>query len=156
MARQQNPVRGFVRCPVCTSSSTVHQVGEGRLIETGEPPKNNRNLGLMYYRCPECGNSSISRKVNDFIGVNMVENESQLQAEARLPDPVTPLPITGEVVTDETSQDTVSEQDNRVVIRRFIMLIGVIVFIVWLIRRFMLRVKLNEVNESAGVQDATA
>ncbi len=34
-----NPVRGAVRCPVCSSLSTVHQVGEGKLIAEGEPPK---------------------------------------------------------------------------------------------------------------------
>ncbi len=39
MAKVENPVRGYVSCPVCQSVSTVHQCGEGKLIATGETPK---------------------------------------------------------------------------------------------------------------------
>lgn len=66
MSKQPNPVRGYVPCPVCASISTAHQVGEGKLIAEGEPPKNSRNLGLFYYRCPQCGNSSMSKSVNAY------------------------------------------------------------------------------------------
>ncbi|GAB2650489.1 hypothetical protein [Vibrio panuliri] len=78
MAKYPNPVRGFIRCPVCQKASTVHQVGEGQLIETGEPPKNSRNIGLKYYRCPDCGNSAISKSGSSYIDQHVVEHESDL------------------------------------------------------------------------------
>ncbi|NLS13355.1 hypothetical protein HGP28_10670 [Vibrio sp. SM6] len=75
-----NPVRGRVHCPVCNTSSTVHVVGEGRLIAEGEPIKNGRNLGLYYYKCDECGNSAISRRVDEFVRQNMVVEGEPLPA----------------------------------------------------------------------------
>lgn len=39
MAKYENPVRGYISCPVCQSAATTHQVGEGQLIASGEPPK---------------------------------------------------------------------------------------------------------------------
>lgn len=96
MAKFDNPVRGFIRCPVCSSAASAHQVGEGQLIATGEPPKNSRNLGLMYYRCPECGNSSISKKVTEFIQANKVEQVTELPAlPANLDKDSTPSASTG-------------------------------------------------------------
>ncbi|MDA0122056.1 hypothetical protein OH459_05430 [Vibrio sp. MM46] len=79
MAKVENPVRGYVSCPVCQSASTVHQCGEGKLIATGETPKNGRNIGILYYRCPECGNSSISKRGSEFISANMVAELSDLK-----------------------------------------------------------------------------
>nr|WP_198557162.1 hypothetical protein [Enterovibrio nigricans] len=46
-----NPVRGYVPCAHCGSTATVHCIGEGKLIATGETPKNKRNVGKQYYRC---------------------------------------------------------------------------------------------------------
>ena len=79
MAKYENPVRGYIACPVCQSAATTHQVGEGQLIASGEPPKNSRNIGLMYYRCPECGNSSNSKKVTEFIKANSVAELTELK-----------------------------------------------------------------------------
>ncbi|MCU8149822.1 hypothetical protein M2G93_17035 [Vibrio vulnificus] len=80
MSKHPNPVRGHVRCPVCTTPSTVHRVGEGKLIAEGEPTKNGRNLGLHYYRCPNCGNSAMSKTIDSYIVEHMVSDESQLTA----------------------------------------------------------------------------
>ena len=35
MSKHPNPIRGHVSCPVCQSPSTVHRVGEGKLIAEG-------------------------------------------------------------------------------------------------------------------------
>ncbi|HHX8365404.1 TPA: hypothetical protein ACVOZA_004547 [Vibrio alginolyticus] len=79
MSKHPNPIRGHVSCPVCQSPSTVHRVGEGKLIAEGEPTKNGRNLGLLYYKCPSCGNSPMSKSINAFVEANMVESVEQLE-----------------------------------------------------------------------------
>ncbi|MFA0486988.1 MULTISPECIES: hypothetical protein [Vibrio] len=86
-----NPVRGHVSCPVCQTTATVHQVGEGRLMAGGEPPKNSRNLGLLYYRCPDCGNSSVSKRVDAYI------REAQTNAQTPSDKVTQPEPVTSEV-----------------------------------------------------------
>lgn len=96
MSKHPNPVRGHVRCPVCATPSTVHRVGEGKLIAEGEPTKNGRNLGLHYYRCPNCGNSAMSKTIDSYIVANMVSDESQLNAlltavSPEVTDALTPL-----------------------------------------------------------------
>ena len=90
MAKTPNPSKGFVPCPVCQTPSTVHMVGEGRLIETGEPPKNGRNLGLHYYRCPKCGNSSMSKSVSQYCIEHLVSTESAVQPLPAKPEPIKP------------------------------------------------------------------
>lgn len=92
-----NPVRGHVPCPVCQTTATVHQVGEGRLLEGGELPKNIRNLGLLYYRCPECGNSSVSKRVDAYIRDAQGNATSNTQTAS---DKVTPPDEVTEPVTD--------------------------------------------------------
>ncbi|EGQ8446144.1 hypothetical protein GTP59_04800 [Vibrio alginolyticus] len=79
MSKHPNPIRGHVSCPVCQSPSTVHRVGEGKLIAEGEPTKNGRNLGLLYYKCPSCGNSPMSKSINAFVEANMVDSVEQLE-----------------------------------------------------------------------------
>ncbi|MDF4711283.1 hypothetical protein P3564_22870 [Vibrio parahaemolyticus] len=79
MSKHPNPIRGHVSCPVCQSPSTVHRVGEGKLIAEGEPTKNGRNLGLLYYKCPSCGNSPMSKSINAFVESNMVDSVEQLE-----------------------------------------------------------------------------
>ncbi|EHK9546972.1 hypothetical protein HJA69_000853 [Vibrio alginolyticus] len=79
MSKHPNPIRGHVSCPVCSSASTVHRVGEGKLIAEGEPTKNGRNLGLLYYKCPSCGNSPMSKSINAFVETNMVDSVEQLE-----------------------------------------------------------------------------
>ncbi|MFZ3515059.1 hypothetical protein LC147_18380 [Vibrio harveyi] len=83
MSKTPNPVRGHVLCPVCSCASTVHMVGEGKLIDTGESVKNARNLGLLYYKCPSCGNSSMSKSVSEYCTSNMVDSPDLLQATVK-------------------------------------------------------------------------
>ncbi|MEZ9440348.1 hypothetical protein [Vibrio atlanticus] len=78
MSKFQNPVRGYVPCSTCPQTATVHQIGEGKLIAEGEPPKNGRNLGLLYYRCPTCGNSSMSKGVNQYIEEHQADTAEAL------------------------------------------------------------------------------
>ncbi|EMK3510604.1 hypothetical protein V8094_003081 [Vibrio parahaemolyticus] len=113
MSKHLNPIRGHVSCPVCSSASTVHRVGEGKLIAEGEPTKNGRNLGLLYYKCPSCGNSPMSKSINAFVESNMVESVEQLEAsdavtiEAKSPT-VEPVPET--VASTDTPSVEVIEQ----------------------------------------------
>lgn len=113
MSKHPNPIRGHVSCPVCSSASTVHRVGEGKLIVEGEPTKNGRNLGLLYYKCPSCGNSPMSKSINAFVESNMVDSVEQLEVsdavtiEAESP---TVEPVTETVVSTDTSSVEVIEQ----------------------------------------------
>lgn len=111
MSKHPNPIRGHVRCPVCSTPSTVHRVGEGKLIAEGEPTKNGRNLGLHYYRCPNCGNSAMSKTIDGYIVEHMVSDESQLTAisteatETVQPLEIEPQPEMLTVVPVESSVD---------------------------------------------------
>ncbi|EGQ9097505.1 hypothetical protein R7P37_06320 [Vibrio sp. 431] len=113
MSKHPNPIRGHVSCPVCQSPSTVHRVGEGKLIAEGEPTKNGRNLGLLYYKCPSCGNSPMSKSINTFVETNMVDSVEQLEVsdavtiEAKSPT-VEPVPET--VASTDTPSVEVIEQ----------------------------------------------
>ncbi|WP_420788500.1 hypothetical protein [Vibrio alginolyticus] len=104
MSKHPNPIRGHVSCPVCQSPSTVHRVGEGKLIAEGEPTKNGRNLGLLYYKCPSCGNSPMSKSINAFVETNMVDSVEQLE----MSDAVT---INAELPTVEPAPDIVASTD---------------------------------------------
>ncbi len=167
MAKYDNPIRGFVRCPVCASAASVHQVGEGQLIATGEPPKNSRNLGLQYYRCPECGNSSISKKVNEFIEANKVEDSTEITTPPTndqelldtdrpneiQPEPVTEQPLTGSVeesddqaftaaasCANSTEENTSSKPDkipSWLTLKRVFIVFGVLVCVGWTARQLM-------------------
>ncbi|MFH4689675.1 hypothetical protein WMY97_22395 [Vibrio diabolicus] len=113
MSKHPNPIRGHVSCPVCSSASTVHRVGEGKLIAEGEPTKNGRNLGLLYYKCPSCGNSPMSKSINAFVESNMVESVEQLEASDAVTIEVespTVEPVTETVASTDTSSVEVIEQ----------------------------------------------
>ncbi|MBM4926983.1 hypothetical protein HYO35_15475 [Vibrio parahaemolyticus] len=104
MSKHPNPIRGHVSCPVCHTASTVHRVGEGKLIAEGEPTKNGRNLGLLYYKCPNCGNSPMSKSINAFVESNMVDSVEQLEVS----DAVT---INAELPTVEPVPEIVASTD---------------------------------------------
>ncbi|UTM57033.1 hypothetical protein L4174_014715 [Photobacterium sp. CCB-ST2H9] len=76
----KNPTRGYIRCtvPDCGEVCTVHMTGEHRLMESGEPPKNPRNIGKLYYRCPRCGNSTNSSAMHEYIEKHKVETVQEL------------------------------------------------------------------------------
>ncbi|WP_456296841.1 hypothetical protein M1D72_10470 [Vibrio sp. AK197] len=167
-----NPVRGAVRCPVCSSLSTVHQVGEGKLIAEGEPPKNSRNLGLKYYRCPSCGNSSMSKSVNQYVETHMAADESALLASEL--EPVEALAPTEHSALDsvesveiiestEPSQDKVERIEPTVgsteqaplpkpsffSVKRVLMLLGVLIACVWAVKALMPKPQIQEANHGA-------
>lgn len=95
MSKTPNPVRGHVLCPVCSCASTVHMVGEGRMIDTGEAVKNERNLGLLYYKCPSCGNAPMSRSVSEYCTSNMVNSPDLLRVTMKAVEPEQ-LSVTGQ------------------------------------------------------------
>ncbi len=113
MPKYENPARGVLLCPVCSSIATVHLCGEGQLIATGEPPKNSRNMGLKYYRCPECGNSPISKKVSEYVEAHEVSDKSELPTP-NLTEPSTAIEtetsatLTEDTHTENTNPDTAS------------------------------------------------
>ncbi|WDG06852.1 hypothetical protein PUN50_08815 [Vibrio campbellii] len=108
MSKHPNPIRGHVSCPVCSSPSTVHRVGEGKLIAEGEPTKNGRNLGLLYYKCPSCGNSPMSKSINSFVESNMVESVDQLNT----PESSDAVTNEGDISTVEPVVETVESTDK--------------------------------------------
>ncbi|MBM4923885.1 hypothetical protein HYO37_22765, partial [Vibrio parahaemolyticus] len=73
------------------------------------------NLGLLYYKCPNCGNSPMSKSINAFVESNMVESVEQLEAsdavtiDAELP---TVEPVVETVVSIDTPSVEVIEQVN--------------------------------------------
>lgn len=110
MAKVANPVRGYLSCPVCQSVATVHQVGEGKLIELGEPPKNNRNLGLLYYKCPKCGNSAMSKEISSYVEKHIQPESNQVVTEEVTVDLTEAVTVEGDIVTEEL---TVEELDAQ-------------------------------------------
>lgn len=149
MAKYENPVRGMLLCPVCSSVATAHQCGEGQLIATGEPPKNSRNIGIMYYRCPECGNSPISKKVSEFVESHMVENESELTelSSVRVTEPLTEEStlVTESEIEAQASPVAASsteltefkppEKDKPNMLKWLVILLGVLVAALWTYRK---------------------
>ncbi|CAK2368334.1 HNH endonuclease [Vibrio crassostreae] len=71
----KNPIKGYIACPThgCDEICTVHAVGEHKLIEGGEPPKNKRRLGQLYTICPSCKtNQSAGKPFQDWLHNHMV------------------------------------------------------------------------------------
>ncbi|WP_159657178.1 hypothetical protein [Vibrio atypicus] len=172
MSKYPNPVRGYVSCPVCASASTVHQVGEGRLIELGEPPKNARNLGLKYYKCPECGNSSISKRIDDYITKNGVTEESELKA--LIAEPLEVLGVTessaletvesvepeliaepsddkvgSTALTESETEDKAPVSTSFFTFKRVLTALGVLIALLWAFRLLMPKPQSEEVTNAA-------
>lgn len=104
----KNPVKGFVRChmPNCGSISTVHAVGEHKILEAGEPPKNKRNVGRLYYNCPHCGfQQGKGEAFQSWIRSNMKTSKAELEALEALP----PVVSDGDKVTPSKP----AEADNK-------------------------------------------
>lgn len=114
MPKYENPIKGYLSCPVCDAPSSVHQCGEGQLIATGEPPKNTRNVGLLYYRCPQCGNSPISKRTSEFVESKKVDNVTELKPLEAAPvkvevDNAEPLPV---VEQSEEVTEVITENND--------------------------------------------
>lgn len=73
----KNPKHGYIRCFSCGEPSTVHIMGEAKLLESGEPPKNLRNTGRYYFVCPKCGTSQ-PKNSQERIAAALVDDVNQL------------------------------------------------------------------------------
>ncbi|MEZ8633424.1 hypothetical protein AB6D56_23005 [Vibrio lentus] len=169
MAKYENPVRGYISCPVCQSAATTHQVGEGQLIASGEPPKNSRNIGLMYYRCPECGNSSNSKKVTEFIKANSVAELTELKPNSTDKGSVVEADLIAESVqVDEASKDKVSNREitetvddektentpSKFPFKRVITGLASVIFIVWAVSQLLPKPKASTEQPQGGEHGA--
>ncbi|WP_180912333.1 hypothetical protein [Vibrio parahaemolyticus] len=140
MSKHPNPIRGHVSCPVCHTASTVHRVGEGKLIAEGEPTKNGRNLGLLYYKCPNCGNSPMSKSINAFVESNMVDSVEQLEVsdavtiDVELPT-VEPVPETEPPTDPEPVATPVKKPPFPV--KKVLAGIAFVALLIWAIRQLM-------------------
>ena len=94
----KNPVKGYIACPThgCDEICTVHAVGEHKLIEGGEPPKNKRRLGQLYTICPSCKtNQSAGKPFQDWLHNHLVSSPDKARAGYKnsidkKPDPTKP------------------------------------------------------------------
>lgn len=94
----KNPIKGYIACPThgCDEICTVHAVGEHKLIEGGEPPKNKRRLGQLYTICPSCKtNQSAGKPFQDWLHNNMVSSPDKATtgyktSGGKKPDPTKP------------------------------------------------------------------
>ncbi|PMH02338.1 hypothetical protein [Vibrio lentus] len=181
MAKYENPVRGYISCPVCQTTATTHQVGEGQLIASGEPPKNSRNIGLMYYRCPECGNSSNSKKVTEFIKAHSVAKLTELKPnptekgsviESDLitePNPIGATELTESVQMDEVCKDVVSNREvtetiadektektpSKFPFKRVITGLASVIFIIWAVSQLLPKPKVPTEQPQGGEHGAS-
>lgn len=181
MAKYENPVRGYIACPVCQSTATTHQVGEGQLIALGEPPKNSRNIGLMYYRCPECGNSSNSKKVTEFIKAHSVVELTELKPnptekgsviESDLitePNSIDASELTELVQKGEVSKDAVSNREitemvddekaentsSKFPFKRVITGLASVIFIIWAVSQLLPKPKAPTEQPQGGEHGAS-
>ncbi len=99
----KNPKHGYIRCFSCSEPSTVHIMGEAKLIASGEPPKNKRNTGRYYYVCPSCGTQQ-PKNAQERISAALVSDVNQLP----------PLKANNGAVSEveEVKPLTVSKSDN--------------------------------------------
>ncbi|ENP8307946.1 hypothetical protein ACT3QV_000329 [Vibrio alginolyticus] len=164
MSKHPNPIRGHVSCPVCSSASTVHRVGEGKLIAEGEPTKNGRNLGLLYYKCPSCGNSPMSKSINAFVETNMVDSVEQLEVsdavtietESPTVEPVPETVASTDTPSVETEQVTEAEPAPTPVkkppfpVKKVLAGIAFVALLIWAIRQLMPTKKPTEPDTEQG------
>ncbi len=107
----KNPVKGFVRChmPNCGQVATVHAVGEHRIITEGNPPRNKRNTGRLYYNCPSCGfQQGKGEAFQTFITASMQPSREALNAVSE-PAPM-PAVIPKPKPVEAVKHDTVTQE----------------------------------------------
>ncbi|MGI9947194.1 hypothetical protein [Vibrio hyugaensis] len=172
--KHPNPVRGYIQCPQCPEVATVHQVGEGELIATGNTPKNSRNIGLKYYKCPKCGNSSISKSCDEFITQNMhteqpepalepVKSNSKDELfnalESITQDNVSTVidvhaqtsndeALSGEVVTEQDPEPVLKAQGNQT-LKRIAMALALLAFALWSVSKLLPQQQEGKANARA-------
>ncbi|WP_193842008.1 hypothetical protein [Vibrio sp. OPT18] len=147
-------------------------------METGEPPKNARNIGLMYSCCPKCGNTAPSKKGTEHIQAHKVDNESDLPEIVT--EPVTELPLlegvlvtealtepgavdtvtmqTAEASIDAVGSDDVTEpppstQKEKPWFKQVLILLGLFVFLAWSIRELMPKRVVTEKVTEGGTHE---
>ncbi|MFA0662647.1 hypothetical protein AB4619_26685 [Vibrio splendidus] len=116
----KNPVKGYIACPThgCDEICTVHAVGEHKLIEGGEPPKNKRRLGQLYTICPSCKtNQSAGKPFQDWLHNHMVSSPDKASAgyknsADKNPHPNKP-PKPNETKSDKASSNPDKPNDNQ-------------------------------------------
>ncbi|MDC5758018.1 hypothetical protein OPW41_00115 [Vibrio europaeus] len=110
----KNPIKGYIACPTqgCGEVCTVHAVGEYRLMQGGEVPKNKRRLGQLYTICPNCKtNQSAGKPFQEWLQSGMKPTK---EAALTVSKAVTPSSSDSVTVTkpDETSVDAVSDENE--------------------------------------------
>ncbi|MEZ8687646.1 hypothetical protein AB6D53_08445 [Vibrio splendidus] len=116
----KNPVKGYIACPThgCDEICTVHAVGEHKLIEGGEPPKNKRRLGQLYTICPSCKtNQSAGKPFQDWLHNHMVSSPDKAttgykNSVDKNPDPTKP-PKPNETKPDKGSSNPDKPKENQ-------------------------------------------
>ncbi|MEZ8385269.1 hypothetical protein AB6C98_16555, partial [Vibrio splendidus] len=116
----KNPVKGYIACPThgCDEICTVHAVGEHKLIEGGEPPKNKRRLGQLYTICPSCKtNQSAGKPFQDWLHNHLVSSPDKARAGYKnsidkKPDPTKPQKP-NETKPDKGSSNPDKPKDNQ-------------------------------------------
>ncbi|NOH19124.1 hypothetical protein [Vibrio cyclitrophicus] len=116
----KNPVKGYIACPThgCDEICTVHAVGEHKLIEGGEPPKNKRRLGQLYTICPSCKtNQSAGKPFQDWLHNHMVSSPDKAttgykNSTDKNPHSTKP-PKPNETKPNKGSSETESSNDNQ-------------------------------------------
>ncbi|MEZ8436272.1 hypothetical protein AB6D90_07310 [Vibrio splendidus] len=116
----KNPIKGYIACPThgCDEICTVHAVGEHKLIEGGEPPKNKRRLGQLYTICPSCKiNQSAGKPFQDWLHNHMVSTPEKATTGYKNsvdeePHPTKP-PKPNETKPDKGSSNPDKPNDNQ-------------------------------------------
>ncbi|MDL5029883.1 hypothetical protein QR676_21895 [Vibrio sp. TMPB1044] len=116
----KNPIKGYIACPThgCDEICTVHAVGEHKLIEGGEPPKNKRRLGQLYTICPSCKtNQSAGKPFQDWLHNHMVSSPDKVStgyknSTNKKPDPAKP-PKPNETKPNKGSNESEPSNDNQ-------------------------------------------
>lgn len=110
--KSKNPIKGYIKChlPDCEHIATVHAVGEHKVEETGEAPKNIRNLGRLYYNCPEHGfQQGKGAQFQAYITANMATDKADLKGEI-----VKPPSQTEQGLKPETKPDDKPKTSRRI------------------------------------------
>jgi len=110
----KNPIKGYIACPTqgCGEVCTVHAVGEHRVLEGGDPPKNKRRLGQLYTICPNCkANQSAGKPFQDWLTNHMQPTREAVNTGYKNSPPKKPHLVT---VTkpNETNNDAGCEENE--------------------------------------------
>lgn len=93
----KNPIKGYIACPTlgCGEVCTVHAVGEHRVLEGGDPPKNKRRLGQLYTICPNCkANQSAGKPFQDWLTQHMKATAEEVDTGYKHSAPKKPHSVT--------------------------------------------------------------